>query len=582
MALGVTLGPATIESISTTAEGQIVTSVRPWLGVQIGGVALAGLGGRAGDVGLLFLAVELLLLHQAINLGKAGRLLALVPLFLLWANTDESFSFGLAILAASAAGLAFDKRRDPSRPPARSAWIALGLCFVATFVNPSHAFGVLAGFGAIFRSIGLNFGPPTVRSASIFSGDFMPTGLAGLAKTLRFYYFALVGLGLASFLLNRRDFSLPRFLAFAVASVLWGLAFNAFTMPFALVLAAVLALNGQEWYHRTFGVEGRLGAGWSAWSTGGRLVTIAVVFAAIARGVTGWGGQVGDAQFGFGFNPDDFPFESANAIKDAPIEWGILNTSLSQGDAIAWKAAPKRRAFVDSRPHLFPSPSSRSCASFAPTSATTTSPSGSRRWTAQDQRRDDPTDRQSAGHRAEHLCEAAEQPELGAVLRRRRRGDLRPGRRQGPGGRRGLFQGQPARRRRARLQAAQDRTPLGAPADGDVGSGRQHLPEPAAEPAAAPHLGGPPLAGADQRPARQALPARPRSLPDGDPRGQDRALAQARRLDRLPDPHRRLPATDGPGIGPDPRHPADAREHHQDRPGPRRRTASWPTAIASF
>ena len=164
-----------------------------------------------------------------------------------------------------------------------------------------------------------------------------------------------MGLGLVSFLLNRRNFRLGRFLVFVVASVAWALAYNYFTADFAsLVLVATLALNGQEWYHQAFGTGGKLGKAWTVWSTGGRLVTIAVVFAAIARGVTGWGGQVGDPQFGFGFNPDDFPLESAEALKDAPIEGAILNTSLAQGDTLAWKALSKRKAFVDSRPHLYP------------------------------------------------------------------------------------------------------------------------------------------------------------------------------------------------------------------------------------
>jgi hypothetical protein len=346
MALGVTLGPATIESVSSTSAGDVVRSVRPWIGVQIGGVASPASVVEPETWGLLLLGLEVLLLHQAINLGKPGRLYALVPVFLLWANIDDSFGFGLMVLAATVIGMRFDSRRDPSRPSGRSGLIALGICFAATFVNPSHAYGVLAGFDAIFkaivalpRSLGLNVGPASIRSSFLFSPSFGPAGFEGVARTLQFYYLALVGLGLASFVLNRRDFVLGRFLAFVAASVLWVLAFNVFTPPFAVVLAASLALNGQEWYHRTFGVEGKLGTGWSIWSTGGRMATIAVVFYAIARGVTGWGGQVGDAQFGFGFNPDDFPFESAEAIHDAPIEGGILNTSLPQGDAIAWKAA---------------------------------------------------------------------------------------------------------------------------------------------------------------------------------------------------------------------------------------------------
>jgi hypothetical protein len=361
MALGVTLGPATIEQVSATATGEVVRSVRPWIGIQIGGIASPASVVVPESWGLLLLAVELLLLHQAINLGKAGRLYGLVPLFLLWANVDESFSFGLVILAASTIGLAIAARRDPARASSRPAWIALGLALAATFANPSHVHGVMAAFdsmlkpiAALPKSLGLVERPASFRSTFLFSTVFGPAGLDEIAKTLRFYFLALVGLGLASFLINRRDFSVPRFLAFLAAAALWSLSFNAFTGTFALVLAATLALNGQDWYQRTFGVDGRMGIGWTFWSTGGRLVTIAATGLAIASGVTGWHGQVGDPQFGFGFNPDDFPFESAEAIRNAPIEGGILNTSLPQGDAIAWKAASKRKAYVDSRTHLYP------------------------------------------------------------------------------------------------------------------------------------------------------------------------------------------------------------------------------------
>ncbi len=353
MALGVTLGPTTVESV-TTSGNEVTRKVVPWAGIQLGGIAAPAPVVSPETWGLLFLAIELVLLHSAINLGKPGRIYALIPLFLIWANMDESFAFGLIALAASTIGLLADSKRDPSRPSPRAGLIVLGLSFAATFVNPSHAFGVLTGFGMTLRAFGIEVGPPTAPAAFLFGKGFAPAELQGVGQSLRLYYAALVGLGLASFALNRKDFVLGRLLMFLAAAVLWALAFNYFTAPFALVLASTLALNGQEWYHRTFGTEGRLGAGWTFWSTGGRLVTIALVFAAIARGVTGWGGQVGDLQFGFGYNPDDFPFEAADSLKDAPIEGAILNTSLAQGDAIAWRASPKRRAFIDSRTHLYP------------------------------------------------------------------------------------------------------------------------------------------------------------------------------------------------------------------------------------
>jgi hypothetical protein len=354
MALGVTLGPATVEEMVSGANGAVSMNLRPWFGVQIGGITTATSVVSPETWGMLFLAIELLLLHQAVNLGKAGRLFALVPLFWLWANMDGSFALGLVILATSAIGLFFDAKKDPSRPSPRSGLIALGLCLGICFANPSHVFGVLGGFGTILRAFHLNIGPPSTEPLFLFGESFTKASPDAIARSLRFYYFITVAIGLASFLLNRRKFVLGRFLTFAVVSLLWMVAFKELTWIFAIVLASTLALNGQEWYQGVFGVEGKMGVGWRLWSTGGRLVTIAVIFAAIALSVTGWRSQVGDLQFGFGFNPDNFPFEAASKLKSAPIEGNILNTTLAQGDAIAWKSLSRHKAFIDSRTHLYP------------------------------------------------------------------------------------------------------------------------------------------------------------------------------------------------------------------------------------
>ena len=223
-----------------------------------------------------------------------------------------------------------------------------------TFASPSHVFGVMAAFAPIFRSIGLDFGPPSPPTISAFGATFREASGATLAQVFQVYFAALVGLGLMSFVLNHRRFSIGRFLMFVAASALWALAMNFFTPLFAAVFAVTLALNGQEWYHDTVGTEGRLGGGWVAWSTGGRLVTLTLLALAIASGVTGRGREVGATRFGLGFNPDDFPFEAAAALKDSPIRGNILNTTLAQGDAIAWLDEGKRKEFLDSRLHLYP------------------------------------------------------------------------------------------------------------------------------------------------------------------------------------------------------------------------------------
>ncbi len=76
-------------------------------GVVLGGLAGPGFVGPM-TWGLLFMAIEMLLLHRAYNEGRRRALYGLVPLFLLWANVDESFFTGLLILAAAAIGRILD------------------------------------------------------------------------------------------------------------------------------------------------------------------------------------------------------------------------------------------------------------------------------------------------------------------------------------------------------------------------------------------------------------------------------------------------------------------------------------------
>ena len=54
--------------------------------------------------GLLFLALELLILFRAFDQGRTGRLWWLIPLFALWVNCDVSFLTGLMVLAAVVVG----------------------------------------------------------------------------------------------------------------------------------------------------------------------------------------------------------------------------------------------------------------------------------------------------------------------------------------------------------------------------------------------------------------------------------------------------------------------------------------------
>ncbi|MBX6312198.1 MAG: hypothetical protein IRY99_04665, partial [Isosphaeraceae bacterium] len=335
--------------------------------LQAGGHSIAlSLGGLAGlpevdpaTWGLLLLAVELALIHQAAHLGRPRAALALPLVFGLWANVHDSFFVGLLLLAAAVLGtLARPARGEPVNP----AWnfprglAILGACLVACLVNPS----TYRVYPAVIQPL-LDLTRPGELLAdqlSIFgpeSQKYYDTIVPHAHRMLIAYYLLTVSLGLASFALNRRRFALGRFLVFAVAAVLWAIRQN-FGPEFALVWAVVLALNGQEWYLDQFGAEGRMGRGWTAWSVGGRLVTLGVVMLFLFKSLTGYGNTSDDPPPGFGFVAQVFPFEVADYLKAAPIRGNVLNFRLDQGDALIWRAWPAnhdRRTYIDSRRHLF-------------------------------------------------------------------------------------------------------------------------------------------------------------------------------------------------------------------------------------
>lgn len=323
------------------------------LGAFVGpsGVGLGGLGGLAGPAlvapgtwGTLLLAMALYLWHRTIDLGRPGALFGLIPLFLVWANVDDSFLIGLLILTAGVIGRVRSKEPSGANPLPMSRGVAILLaCAAVCLVNPS--------FYRVFPAAATPSMRPFSFSPLVPVIDLQEHRLITRIDTL--LCMTIVSLGLASFVLNRRRFSLSRFLIYATAALLWG-AYVPYRTSFALVFAATLAMNGQEWYHDRFDTIGRVGRGWSAWSVGGRAVTIVAIFTAVGLALTGWGKSPGDPLFGFGYNPDAFAFEMAEYLRTAPIEGRVLNTTPEQGDALIWRSYPRRQTFIDGRQHLFP------------------------------------------------------------------------------------------------------------------------------------------------------------------------------------------------------------------------------------
>ena len=351
------------------------------------------MGGIAGSAAVapftwaqLLFAFELLVLFRAFSQGRAGTLWLLVPTFALWANIDESVHVGLIVLAAAAVGRLFDGKKAASlisdseapkktdeateaevavdRKPAGApiAFLVLGLCAAACLANP-YTYRVytaaLDPYVQLFQpkdsfttADQLSFFGEGIKTPEIYI-DILGVPIVHW-KLIVAFYVIVVALGLGSFLLNARRFSWCRFLPFVTLAVFWGILIR-FNLFFGLIFAATIAINGQEWYHDRVGTEGRLGWRWTLWSTGGRLVTLALIFLMIGKDITGNDIRVPGINFGVGFHEDNFPFEAAAFLAEhKEIKGNVLNTSKTQGDILIWKAGPERKTYVDGRFHLFP------------------------------------------------------------------------------------------------------------------------------------------------------------------------------------------------------------------------------------
>jgi len=356
---------------ATLALGAIF---HPVFGLMIGGIAGAG-PVTPSTWGLLLLAFELWLLFRAFSIGRGGALWLLIPVFLLWANIDESFLAGLAVLAASAVGRWLDGSKTAAFAPAAgkssegdgssdadaltrapgagTALIISACCVAVCLVNPFTYRAYAVALSPFLHSLEPARSITTTDQLSFFSSE-VRRQLGAEWYTLVLYYLVMVLLGVGSFYLNARRFTWSRFLPFAVVSLMWG-ALMHFNAAFAVVFAAVVGPNGQEWYQDRFGTEGRLGRVWSIWSTGGRLVTLTLIFLLMSKDITGWRNTQREIQFGLGYKQDDFAIDAAEFLNSHnEIQGNILNTSLRQGDVLIWKAAPKRKTYVDGRSRLFP------------------------------------------------------------------------------------------------------------------------------------------------------------------------------------------------------------------------------------
>jgi len=304
---------------------------------------------------LLFLAVFVLVLERFRATGRTRALWALPALQVLWVNTQGTFPLGpltvLSYLAGdtAAAGLAgararfvgFERSGDPSARR-RLFWFFLGTCG-ACLASP-YGPRVLGLAGALYLKIDPAFG----GLYSLNVAEMVPTWILEAEQPGRLASFTWSGLAAAaSFVLARRELSLPRALLFGTHLYL-ALAANRnllFFVPVSVFVAVAnlnVALDGlRERLRERLGE--RAGAT-LAWLRGTALA--APVLAALA---CGWRLARGWSQEGcLGLAPFRHPVEAAEIVAREETGGSLFN-SVRYGGYLAWRLHPRRKVFVDGR-----------------------------------------------------------------------------------------------------------------------------------------------------------------------------------------------------------------------------------------
>jgi hypothetical protein len=347
------------------AVGGIVVPSGRGLMPSVGGLAFGKNPVEPESWGLVLLAIELVVLFRGSVLGQRRVLWSLPLVFVLWANIAANFAFGLCILAAWSIGQSVAwamGHKDPkvaSSPPGSPILplAVLAVSVLACLANPSTFWVFPTAFKPIVEIVPRWTGHTTnllfdeVGFVDRLSRDyFNRTGGPGTANAFLLFYIMVVLAVLASFALNWRRFSLPRFLMFGVSAVIWA-GLIRLAPAFSLVFAATLALNGQEWFQDVFGTDGRTGRTWKWFSDGGRAVTIVLVCAFIGFAVTGYKSVEGDT-FGLGYDESKLAFETADFARDSGIEGQILGLTRSFGDVFLWRD-PHHPPYIDNRHGLY-------------------------------------------------------------------------------------------------------------------------------------------------------------------------------------------------------------------------------------
>ncbi|HEX7505759.1 MAG TPA: hypothetical protein VF550_03235 [Polyangia bacterium] len=306
---------------------------------------------------LLFLAGFLTVLGRA---GERPRWLWFLPMIqILWVNCHGFFVLGPMVLAAYIAELLVDRHWPPAtqvpRPPIKQLLLATGTTLLACLVNPYGSKAVTLPLEQFHK-----LGSTGIYRANIGElktiGDFIAT--AGMSNPYLLAYFAVLALGIVSFVLQRRCArpSLFRLLLFAASAYLgWQATRN--SALFALVAAFVIAWNLDEVSHsvrpaaKSSKRQRRPEVATKRNLDPVLLVVIVMLGLVTASGgLYAWAGE--DRTVGFGERKNWYAHDACTFLARPDLPERIAAFNLSQAAVCIAHTAPAHKQFMDPRLEL--------------------------------------------------------------------------------------------------------------------------------------------------------------------------------------------------------------------------------------
>jgi hypothetical protein len=300
---------------------------------------------RPETMSFLYFAIYLLLLEGYPRNGKA--IYWLVPLQILWVNTQGIFAVGLALIGCYWAGatLAFlplprGWREETSLGFAawRRLTVVLAVATIGCLLNPWGVEGALFPIQLF----------PRVTGSSLFSsriGEFRAPLSSGYAPPLVYTWVALLVATGVSFVVNIRRWHLGRLLAALAFGILSTQSLR--NMTFAAWIAVPVIAANLGWLVARWRLPAAVRTAFASVA----LAAIVVMAAVVASNQ--WSRVLGtQREFGMDVSPVRFPTDAVAFIEKAGIKGRAFNC-LAMGGYLTWMR-PNDPVFVDGRLEAFP------------------------------------------------------------------------------------------------------------------------------------------------------------------------------------------------------------------------------------